>query len=83
MKVQSPKWSRDGDLRFDLLPSLPSPPNVPLIMFADDVTSDFSPPELAIASAPWAKVAVEKTYLYSLRRTLLQGLHSTEEQVGI
>ena len=61
----------------------PSPPNVPLIMFADDVTSDFSPPELAIASAPWAKVAVEKTYLYSLGRTLLQGLHSTEEQVGV
>lgn len=51
-------------------------------MFADDVTSDFFPPELAIASASWAKVTVEKAYLYSLGRTLLQGLDSTEKQVG-
>lgn len=52
-------------------------------MFADDPTSSFSPPELAVASPLWTKVTAEKAYLYSLGHTLLQGVESTEEQVGV
>ena len=52
-------------------------------MFADDPTSSFSPPELAVASPLWTKVTAEKAYLYSLGHTLLQGVESTKEQVGV
>ena len=53
------------------------------VTFADDPSSAFFPPELALAPRPWTATTAEQAYLYSLGHTLLQGLQSTGEQVRV